>query len=74
VPDGEAGRYAGDEIRYNAAAANIMMKHGVAIDDLHALSASFNGQYSGPGDVHFNKQGSALLAEQVAASIRTALH
>jgi arylsulfatase A len=52
VPEGEAGRFAGDEIRYNAVAAGIMKKHGVAINDLHTLSASFNGQYSGPGDVH----------------------
>ena len=73
VTEGEAGRYAGDEIRYNAVAAGIMKKHSVAINDLHTLSASFNGQYSGPGDVHFNKQGSARLAEQVAASIRAAL-
>lgn len=73
VPEGEAGRYAGDEIRYNAVAAGIMKKHSVAINDLHTLSASFKGQYSGPGDVHFNKQGSARLAEQVAASISAAL-
>lgn len=73
VPEGEAGRYAGDELRYNAAAEIIMKKHGVAINDLHALSASFIGQHSGPGDVHFNKQGSARLAEQVVSSIRAAL-
>ena len=73
VPDEEAGRYAGDEIRYNAVAAKIMEKHGVAINDLHTLSASFHGQYSALGDVHFNKQGSARLAEQVAASISAAL-
>jgi arylsulfatase A-like enzyme/lysophospholipase L1-like esterase len=73
VPEGEAGRFAGDEVRYNEAVGKIMKQHGVAINDLHALSASFNGQYSGLGDVHFNKKGSARLAEQVAVSIRAAL-
>ncbi len=73
VPAGEAGRFVGDDRKYNEVAARIMHKHGVAINDLHALSASFGGKYSPPGDVHFNQQGSARLAQQVAAAIRTAL-
>ena len=36
VPDGEPGRIEGDEVKYNAVAAKIMKKNGIAIDDLHA--------------------------------------
>jgi lysophospholipase L1-like esterase len=70
VPDGEAGRVLGDDVKYNAVAAKIMKKHDVAINDLHALSMAFAGKYSAPGNVHFNKDGSARLAEKVANSIR----
>ena len=71
VPEGEAGRKVGDDIKYNAVAAKIMKKHGVAINDLHALSAGFPPELSTrPGDVHYTKAGSARLAEQVVAIIR----
>lgn len=73
VPEGEAGRVAGDDVRYNTVAAKVMEKHGIVINDLHALSKRFEGRFSKPGNVHYDKEGSAKLAEQVAASIQTAL-
>ena len=74
VPEGEAGRFVGDEVRYNAIAARVMQRHAVAIDDLHALSARFDGKYSvAPGDVHFTPQGYERLASQVAAQIEQRL-
>jgi acetyl esterase/lipase len=74
VPQGEAGRRVGDEVKYNAVAKAIMLKHGVAINDLHALTASFPPQlFSRPGDVHYKKEGSAQLAQQVASVIQRAL-
>ena len=74
VPQGEAGRRVGDELKYNAVAKAIMLKHGVAINDLHALTASFPPQlFSRPGDVHYKKEGSAQLAQQVASVIQRAL-
>jgi alpha-L-fucosidase len=36
VPEGEPGRIKGDEVRYNAVAAKIMVENGIIIDDLHA--------------------------------------
>ena len=70
VPQGEAGRRVGDELKYNAVAKAIMLKHGVAINDLHALTASFPPQlFSRPGDVHYKKEGSAQLAQPVASVI-----
>ncbi len=73
VPQGEAGRVVGDDVKYNAVAGKIMKKHGIAINDLHALTVSFGGEYSLPGDVHYNKAGSTQLAEQVAESIKQEL-
>ena len=71
VPEGEAGRFVGDDVKYNEAARRIMEKHGIPIDDLHALSVSFDSKFSvAKGDVHYKKEGYAMLAEQVAASIR----
>jgi lysophospholipase L1-like esterase len=74
VPEGEAGRIAGDEKKYNEAAARVMKKHGVAINDLHALSATFGPElFVKAGDVHYKPAGYQKLGTQVAASIRTAL-
>ena len=74
VPEGEADRKVGDDIKYNAVAARIMKKHGIPINDLHTLSASFPPDLSTrTGDVHFTKPGSAKLAEKVVESIRAEL-
>ena len=73
VPENEAGRFVGDDIKYNAAAAKVMQKHGIEINDLHSLTVSFAGKHSQRGNVHYDKDGSAKLAEQVATSIKTAI-
>ncbi len=74
VPEGEAGRFVGDDIKYNAIAAEIMERHGIAINDLHALSDTFPpALFTKSGDVHFTRTGSDKLAEQVAEAIRSAL-
>lgn len=71
VPEGEPGRHPGDELRYNAAAAEIMATHGIPVNDLHALTARFGPEmFTGPGDVHFTEAASRALARQVAACIR----
>ena len=74
VPEGEAGRKVGDEIKYNAIALKIMAKHGVTINDLHQLTASLPAtSFTKPGDVHFTRAGYDKLAAQVAGSIKSAL-
>lgn len=70
VPEGEAGRKVGDDLKYNAAAVELMKKHGIAINDLHAVMADRMKELAvRPGDVHFKPEGSALLAGQVAKAI-----
>lgn len=74
VPEGEAGRIAGDDKKYNEVAARVMKKHGVAINDLNALSATFGPElFIRAGDVHYKPAGYQKLGTQVAESIRTAL-
>lgn len=71
VPEGEVGRKVGDDVKYNAIAARVMGRHGIPINDLHALSATFAAEmFVGPGDVHFTGEGAARLAVQVAGEIR----
>ncbi len=64
----------GDDKKYNEAAARIMKKYDVRINDLNSLSVGFSKDlFKNPGDVHYTKEGYRRLGEQVASSIREAL-
>ena len=70
VPEGEAGRRRGDEVKSNALAGRVVRRHGIAVNDLHALSRGFGSElFTGPGEVHFTPEGYIRLAAQVAAAI-----
>ena len=74
VPEGELGRVVGDEEKFNQAAVAVMRKHGIEINDLHAVMAGKMEQYGkAAGDVHFTEEGSARLADQVAGVIAAAV-
>ena len=73
VPEGCEGRVAKDEIGYNEAATRVMKDEGLTIDDLHALVEPKLADIQLPHNVHFSNPGYNVLAEQVAASIKTAL-
>lgn len=74
VPDGDEGRFAGDHKKYNEAAARVMKKHGIVINDLQTLTEGFAPElFLKPGNVHYKPDGYKLLAEQVAGKIRSAL-
>lgn len=71
IPEGEAGRFVGDDLKYNNVALKIVKHHGIAVNDLYALSSEFGAaMYSKPGDVHFSGKGNAALAKQVAEAVR----
>lgn len=70
IPPGEAGRFVGDEVKYNAVAAAIMREHHIPIDDLYALTSTFPpAMFRQPDDVHYTKTGFERIAEQVVHSI-----
>jgi acyl-CoA thioesterase-1 len=73
VPEGAMGRVKGDEERYNRAALAIMKKHRVQVNDLYAFALPRLESIQRPRNVHFTDEGSRLLAQQVAESIRAAL-
>ncbi len=74
VPEGEAGRIVGDDLKYNQVAKKIMKKHGIKINDLHKLATDFDAPlWAGPGNVHFKPAGSDKLAQQVTEEIKAAL-
>lgn len=75
VPELEAGRIMGDEIKYNTIAEEIMQANGVLINDLHSYALLRLPEIQkGKDDVHFTPEGSAYLAEKVAFEISSALN
>jgi acyl-CoA thioesterase-1 len=50
-----------------------MIENEVLIDDLYALAMTRISEIQQPANVHFTKEGSAVLARHVAASIQAAL-
>lgn len=74
VPEHEAGRIAGDAIRYNQIANEIMQQNDITINALHAHALEGLPEIQkGKGDVHFTAAGYTYLADQVAKVISAAL-
>lgn len=74
VPEGEVGRFVGDDQKYNAVAARVMQRHHIPTNDLYALTRDQGGQHAlKPGDVHYTLEGYARLADQVAAIVGRSL-
>ncbi len=73
-PDTKNGQYkSAPIIERNTAAAEVMKKHGIAIDDLFTAITPHLATMQNPDDVHFNAQGYDFLGETVAKAIETAL-
>ncbi|MCX6901259.1 MAG: SGNH/GDSL hydrolase family protein [Verrucomicrobia bacterium] len=74
IPDDPAHKQtAASIVERNAAAAELMKKHGVAINDLFGFITPHLAKVQPPKDVHFNSEGYDLLGKQVAAAIEGAL-
>lgn len=71
VPAGKVDppRLPDDVTKYNAVARQVMIKNGVAIDDLFGAALPRLADIQLPHNVHYTKEGYAELAKQVAASI-----
>ena len=61
----------GDELIYNAAAAKVMNKHNIPINDLHSVVTAWNGyaKWKKGNDVHFPGAVYSKLADKIAAKI-----
>ena len=73
VPPGSKGRYVGDSIKYNAAAARVMIRHGIPTHDLFTMSKKRMKEIMLPANVHYTKDGSEVLGGDVAMVILEAL-
>ena len=74
VPEDEAGRFVGDDKRYNDVAAKVMKKHDIAISDLNELTSDFTPDlFESPGNVHYTNEGYRLIGERVAKQITVSL-
>lgn len=65
-------RYNKDIEEYNAAAASLMEKLGVEVNDLYAVSKPLGRDYHSDW-VHFNDKGSEILADAVVKKIKELL-
>lgn len=74
IPEGSRGRLPGDEVTFNKTAMELMKTLGVQVNDLHAHASTpeLLAQQR-KADVHYTAEGSKLLGQQVAASIRSQL-
>jgi acyl-CoA thioesterase-1 len=66
VPPGAPGRVAGDEVKYNEAAAKVMKEEGVDVNDLHAYAKARPAKNQRAKDVHYTDAGYQQLADEVA--------
>lgn len=75
VPEGNLSplRHPADAPRYNGIARQVMVRHGVAINDLYAAILPGLHGLQRPANVHFTEDGSRFLARQVTAAILRAL-
>jgi hypothetical protein len=75
APDAEVTppRKNSDVIAYNIVAKRVMDENGIAINDLYAVAFPRLDEIQRPANVHYTEPGYEVLADRVAASIRSAL-
>ena len=73
IPPGSKGRYVGDSVKYNEAAARVMKKHNVPTHDLYTISKKRMKELMKPANVHYTAEGSRVLGKDVARIVIEAL-
>ena len=75
VPEGKLNplRKPGDEVLFNEAALRVVKKHKIPVVDLYSFAKPKLAEIQGKANVHFTKEGSALLAGVVAKAIEEQL-
>jgi len=67
--DAEKRQTAASIVERNLAAAEVMQRHGVVVDDLYAFIEPHLAEVQPPKDVHFTAKGYDMLGGQVAEAI-----
>lgn len=74
IPDDPSkNQFAQSIVERNAAAAEVMSAHKVAVDDLYAAILPELATLQNPNDVHFKAEGNDFLAARVAAALEKIL-
>ncbi|MDB2385248.1 SGNH/GDSL hydrolase family protein [Polaribacter sp.] len=75
VPKGAEGRFAGDAVKYNKVALEVMKQYPeVIVNDLYTFSVPVLKEFGRkPGDVHYKAKGSRLQGIEVAKTIANAI-
>ena len=71
IPDGAEGRFAGDSIKYNEVALEVMAAYpSIDINDLYSFTLeNASSWYIEPGNVHYNEAGKTAQGKEVATVI-----
>jgi lysophospholipase L1-like esterase len=74
IPDDPAQKQtAASIVERNRAAAEVMKRHNIPVNDLFAAVTPHLGEYQPPKNVHFNESGHDFLGRKVAAEIAARL-
>jgi len=74
VPNGEEGRIAGDDLKFNEVAKKIMKENNILVNDINKTSKTIHAIHKkADGDVHFTEKGYKLLANEIVDFIRNEL-
>ena len=75
IPSNNPYRPVGEEALYNAAAAKVMERHGIPINDLHRVVTEWDGyaEWKQGSNVHFPGGVYAMLAEEISRKILAAI-
>lgn len=74
IPDDPAQKQtAASIVERNQAAAEVMKKHGIPVNDLFTAVTPHLGDYQPPNNVHFKEEGYDFLGQRVGAAIEAVL-
>lgn len=75
VPDGEAGRVTGDDLKFNKVAKKVMKENYVLVNDINKSSKKIHKKHKkADGDVHYTKEGYKLLSETILETLEKQLN
>ncbi|MCG6185796.1 SGNH/GDSL hydrolase family protein [Maribellus maritimus] len=74
VPENEAGRFPGDELKYNKMAKQIMKENGILVNDIWKATKKIHKKYGqAPNNVHYTPEGYKQIADKITSFLKKEL-
>ncbi|QGY43057.1 SGNH/GDSL hydrolase family protein [Maribellus comscasis] len=74
VPENEAGRFAGDELKYNKVAKQIMKENGILVNDIWKTTKKIHKkQGQALNNVHYTPEGYKQIADKITSFLKKEL-